>query len=89
MAFRPHRTRTLTYTLSNQLKVHLQESDQEEEDRRMREKERRREEKRQDRKRITESGSLDPMDPASYSDIPRGSWSSGLEKDDPVRATSD
>jgi len=63
------------------------ESDQEEEeDRRKREKERRREEKRQERKRVVESGSLDPMDPASYSDIPRGSWSSGLEKDDPVRA---
>lgn len=48
----------------------------------MREKERRREEKRQERKRVRDSGTLDPMDPAAYSDIPRGSWSSGLEKDD-------
>lgn len=29
----------------------------------------------------TESGKLDPMDPASYSDIPRGKWSDGLEQE--------
>lgn len=28
-----------------------------------------------------ESGVLDPMDPASYSDIPRGKWSAGLDRD--------
>jgi len=54
----------------------------EEEDRQMREKEHRREEKREERKRVRDTGSLDPMDPASYSDVARGSWSSGLEKDD-------
>ena len=48
----------------------------------MREKEHRREEKREERKRVRDTGSLDPMDPASYSDVPRGSWSSGLERDD-------
>lgn len=25
------------------------------------------------------SGALDPMDPAAYSDVPRGKWSAGLE----------
>lgn len=27
----------------------------------------------------TKHDALDPMDPASYSDIPRGKWSDGLE----------
>uniref|UniRef100_A0A1Q3F325 Putative polyglutamine tract-binding protein pqbp-1 n=1 Tax=Culex tarsalis TaxID=7177 RepID=A0A1Q3F325_CULTA len=31
------------------------------------------------RGRGKEGGALDPMDPAAYSDIPRGTWSSGLE----------
>ena len=48
-------------------------SDHEEEERRQREKERRREEKRKDKKKTRESGGgvLDPMDPSSYSDVPR------------------
>lgn len=29
----------------------------------------------------SDSGVLDPMDPASYSDIPRGKWSDGLEQE--------
>jgi len=59
------------------------DSDHEEEERRQRERDRRREEKRRDKKKTRESGSgrLDPMDPSSYSDVPRGSWSSGLEAD--------
>lgn len=28
-----------------------------------------------------ESGLLDPMDPAAYSDIPRGKWSAGLDRE--------
>lgn len=31
------------------------------------------------KRKATTSGPLDPMDPASYGDVPRGSWSSGLE----------
>jgi len=64
--------------------------DSDEEDRRLeeqrrREKERRKEEERRivGRKRKGRGGEgddpLDPMDPASYSDVPRGSWSTGLE----------
>ncbi|OON16186.1 hypothetical protein X801_08005 [Opisthorchis viverrini] len=30
-------------------------------------------------RKAIESGPLDPMDPASYGEAPRGSWSSGLE----------
>ncbi len=30
---------------------------------------------------IRETGSLDPMDPAAYSDIPRGNWSAGLQQE--------
>jgi len=60
------------------------ESDHEEEERRRREKEKKKEEKK--KKKIS-TGALDPMDPASYSDIPRGTWSSGLaEKEDGSRA---
>lgn len=33
------------------------------------------------RKRGAATGALDPMDPASYSNIPRGKWSAGLERD--------
>lgn len=29
---------------------------------------------------VLKTNDLDPMDPASYSDIPRGKWSDGLEK---------
>jgi len=36
----------------------------------------------QERGRPRREAPLDPMDPASYSDIPRGSWSDGLGKDD-------
>merc|ERR1711860_266656 len=59
------------------------DSDHEEEERRQRERDRRREEKRRDKKKTRESGGgrIDPMDPSSYSDVPRGSWSSGLEAD--------
>merc|ERR1712241_593108 len=58
------------------------ESDHEEEERRKFEKLRRKEEKRKENTKkikFRESGTVDPMDPASYSDCPRGSWSSGLE----------
>ena len=48
------------------------ESDHEEEERRQREKERRREEKRKEKKtKFREAGTLDPMDPSSYSECPR------------------
>lgn len=40
-----------------------------------------RSERRQRSELIRETGSLDPMDPAAYSDIPRGSWSAGLEQE--------
>lgn len=33
------------------------------------------------RKRVATSGALDPMDPASYSNIPRGKWSAGLDRE--------
>lgn len=33
------------------------------------------------RKRGANDGALDPMDPASYSNIPRGKWSAGLERE--------
>ena len=64
------------------------EEDRRIEDQRRREKERRREEERRlaagSRKRKGRGGAdddpLDPMDPASYSDVPRGSWSTGLEE---------
>lgn len=70
------------------------EEDREIRERREREKEKRREEEQRYRERRSEGGSrrgradrrgdsgkFDPMDPSSYSDAPRGSWSSGLEKD--------
>jgi len=62
------------------------ESDHEEEERRRREREKRKDDKRKDRKKVRDSGTIDPMDPASYSDIPRGNWSSGLDKEDGGRA---
>lgn len=34
-----------------------------------------------DKRRHAEEDRVDPMDPSSYSDVPRGSWSSGLERD--------
>ena len=66
------------------------ESDDEEEDRRLelkrkKEKEKRREEQEKYRggsrsksKKDDDGDFLDPMDPAAYSDVPRGSWASGL-----------
>ena len=50
------------------------ESDHEEEERRLKEKQRRKEEKRKENNKkikFRESGTVDPMDPASYSDCPR------------------
>lgn len=32
-------------------------------------------------KRDAKEGALDPMDPAAYSDVPRGKWSAGLESE--------
>ena len=49
------------------------ESDGEEEERR----------KKSSKKFKGKEGKLDPMDPASYSDIPRGNWSAGLSDDGP------
>ncbi|KAJ6643799.1 Polyglutamine-binding protein 1 [Pseudolycoriella hygida] len=40
-----------------------------------------RSERRQRSELIRETGSLDPMDPAAYSDIPRGTWSAGLQQE--------
>lgn len=60
------------------------ESDHEEEERRRREKEQRRSSSnsgKAKKNRSHSSSKLDPMDPASYSDIPRGSWSSGLNEE--------
>lgn len=34
------------------------------------------------RQAISKRNDLDPMDPASYSNIPRGKWSDGLGKND-------
>jgi len=51
------------------------------EEQRRREKERRRDEERNIKKKGRRKGdddALDPMDPAAYSDVPRGSWSTGL-----------
>jgi len=73
------------------------ESDHEEEERLRREREKRKLEKRKEDKRKEDkrkdpkskgrdSGKIDPMDPSSYSDTPRGNWSSGLEKEDGGRA---
>merc|ERR1719158_338939 len=62
------------------------EEDRRIEEQRRREKERRKEEERRivgsskKRKgRGEDEGVLDPMDPASYSDVPRGTWATGLE----------
>lgn len=40
-----------------------------------------RSERRQRTELIRETGTLDPMDPAAYSDIPRGNWSAGLQQE--------
>lgn len=40
-----------------------------------------RSERRQRTELIRETGSLDPLDPAAYSDIPRGNWSAGLQQE--------
>jgi len=42
-----------------------------------------------DRKRRHRDDDLDPMDPAAYSDIPRGDWSSGLEKNNEAKTGVD
>lgn len=33
------------------------------------------------RKRVATQGALDPMDPSAYSDVPRGKWSAGLDRE--------
>lgn len=43
--------------------------------------------RRRGRGRVDDS--LDPMDPAAYSDVPRGSWSSGLETWDSAKTGAD
>jgi len=51
------------------------------EEQRIREKERRKEEERNVKKKGRRKGdddTLDPMDPAAYCDVPRGTWSTGL-----------
>lgn len=60
-------------------------SDDEEEDRRLEEQRRKEKEKRREeeknikkKRKIRDDDPLDPMDPAAYSDVPRGTWSSGL-----------
>uniref|UniRef100_A0A0A9YR75 Polyglutamine-binding protein 1 n=3 Tax=Lygus hesperus TaxID=30085 RepID=A0A0A9YR75_LYGHE len=37
----------------------------------------------------TKSNDLDPMDPASYSEVPRGKWSDGLEKGNEAKTGAD
>ena len=66
------------------------DNDSDEEDRRIEEQRRREKERRkEEERRIVSSGKkrkgrggdddpLDPMDPAAYSDVPRGSWATGL-----------
>jgi len=61
------------------------DEDREIEERRIREKERRREEHEKyrgkaERRQARGADRVDPMDPSAYSDTPRGSWSSGLQK---------
>ncbi|KAF0310289.1 Polyglutamine-binding protein 1 [Amphibalanus amphitrite] len=61
-------------------------SDDEHDRERQRERDHRRERERRPRERAAARArkrpdELDPMDPAAYSDIPRGSWSAGLERD--------
>jgi len=50
------------------------------EEKRKREKEKRKEEEKKlkEKRKKKEEEALDPMDPAAYSDIPRGTWSTGL-----------
>lgn len=45
-----------------------------------------RSDRRGDRSR---SNDLDPMDPAAYSDVPRGKWSTGLEKSNEAKTGAD
>lgn len=45
----------------------------------MREKEKEKEKKKKTRARKRSESPIDPMDPAAYSDIPKGKWSDGLE----------
>jgi len=59
--------------------------DEAEEDRRLQEKRKREKEKRKEeekklkeKRKKKEEEALDPMDPAAYSDVPRGTWSTGL-----------
>jgi len=60
------------------------EEDRRLEEKRRKEKEKRKEEekklreKRKKKEKEKEEGFLDPMDPAAYSDVPRGTWSTGL-----------
>lgn len=67
--------------------------DESDEELKRREEKRRRienEEKRRARGRIkTRENDLDPMDPASYSDIPRGGWSDGLSKGNEAKTGAD
>ena len=69
--------------------MELESDDSDEEDRRIedqrrREKERRKEEERRivgsskKRKGRGDDDPLDPMDPAAYSEVPRGTWATGL-----------
>lgn len=41
------------------------------------------------RKRVATAGALDPMDPAAYSDIPRGKWSAGLDREAEPKSGAD
>eukprot|EP00800_Vazella_pourtalesii_P016701 TRINITY_DN4878_c0_g1_i6.p1 TRINITY_DN4878_c0_g1~~TRINITY_DN4878_c0_g1_i6.p1 ORF type:complete len:119 (-),score=18.08 TRINITY_DN4878_c0_g1_i6:9-365(-) len=43
---------------------------------------------RPDRKKSRDDDELDPMDPSSYSDTPRGSWSTGLPTKGQGRGTA-
>ncbi|XP_064473348.1 polyglutamine-binding protein 1-like [Ornithodoros turicata] len=40
-------------------------------------------------RRVSKKNDLDPMDPSSYSDVPRGTWSTGLEKSNEAKTGAD
>lgn len=69
-------------------------SDDESDEELKRQEEKRRRKENEERKRSrgrikTRENDLDPMDPASYSDIPRGGWSDGLSKGNEAKTGAD
>ncbi|CAH1781056.1 unnamed protein product [Owenia fusiformis] len=60
--------------LENQIRRKAREKEQEQK------REKQKKERRGEKRKKADEDTLDPMDPASYSDIARGSWSTGLER---------